>query len=376
VWAQSPQIEGEPVLATVAQDDRSPNGLVARLVNSPQLAGVDVDLSVGTVGTVTTKRGPGLVFAFIYGESLSQSLRLLVMSLLVSLPLLLLVSGLLIWNGIGLALAPVEAIRRRVDEIAGEDLTQRVPVPGGNDEITRMARTVNNMLARLESSSKFQQEFISNASHELRSPLTTLLVLTERAKQNPDEANWPEVADVVTREGRRLNQLIDDLFWLTRHDEKHIEQKFLEVDIDDVLFEEAQRVRAMSDFRVDVADVSPTRVLGDPALLKRMVRNVVDNALRYVDDQLIFGCAYDGDDVVVRIANDGEAVDVATSDMLFQRFVRADSARDRSSGGTGLGLSIVQSIAELHGGSVAFLSVEIGTLLAVRLRRDGGPGAS
>lgn len=371
VWASSPQIENSPVLSTVYENSASSNGLGARLRVTPSLSGVDSELSLATVETITTKRGPGLVFGFIYGGTVSRSVQLLLISLFVSLPFLLLASGLLIWFGIGLALAPVESIRSRVDEIAGEDLAQRVPVPGGDDEITRMAKTVNEMLDRLEASSKFQQEFVSNASHELRSPLTTLLTTTERAKQNPEEANWSEVAEVVTREGRRLNQLIDDLFWLTRHDEGHIEQKMTDVDLDDLLFEEAQRVRSLSDFSVDVSNVTPIRVQGDPALLKRLLRNVVDNALRYVETQLVFSCSVDGDEAVLRVANDGEGVDVATSDVLFQRFVRADSARDRASGGTGLGLSIVQGIAERHGGRASFQPVEVGTLMEIRLRRDG-----
>jgi signal transduction histidine kinase len=123
----------------------------------------------------------------------------------------------------GLALAPVESIRRRVDDIAAEDLSQRVAPTGGNDEIARMARTVNAMLDRLEASSQFEQEFVSNASHELRSPLTTLLATTERAAKDPEHADWAEVGEIVMREGRRLETLIDDLAWLARHDEHRAE---------------------------------------------------------------------------------------------------------------------------------------------------------
>ena len=117
--------------------------------------------------------------------------------------------------------------------------------------------------------------------------------------------------------------------------------------------------------------MKPTRITGDPSLLKRLVRNLVDNALRYVDVQLTFRCEYQGEYAVLWIANDGESVDVSTSYLLFQRFVRADDSRDRASGGTGLGLSIVQGIAERHGGSAAFKQVPIGTEVEIRLRRDG-----
>jgi signal transduction histidine kinase len=290
-------------------------------------------------------------------------------------------SGGLIWLGIGLALAPVEAIRRRVDAIAAEDLTQRVPVTGGDDEIERMARTVNEMLARLESASRFQQEFVSNASHELRSPLTTLLATTERATGDPAHANWPEVADVIMREGRRLDGIIGDLFWLARHDENHVDIESVDVDVDfdDLLYEEASRVRSMSELNVDTSAVAPTRVLGDPTMMKRMIRNVVDNAMRYAQSELRFDSHYDGDDAVIVVSDDGgegDGIDVGESARFFERFTRADAARTRQSGGTGLGLAIVTEIALRHGGSARFVEVETGSQIELRVRRDGASNES
>ena len=162
-------------------------GLESSIVRNAQTESTLAELSSGQVASITTKRGPGLIFGYIYGGPIEHSVKVLLASLLISFPLLLLVSGALIWLGIGLALAPVESIRRRVDAIAAQDLTQRVPVTGGDDEIARLSRTVNEMLDRLESASRFQQEFVSNASHELRSPLTTLLATTERATGDPGE---------------------------------------------------------------------------------------------------------------------------------------------------------------------------------------------
>ena len=133
-------------------------------------------------------------------------------------------SGGLIWLGIGLALAPVEAIRRRVDAIAAEDLTQRVPVTGGDDEIARMARTVNEMLdavgvgLSLPTGVRLQRqprayEVPSRRCSPRRSGRPVI----------PTNTNWAEVAEVVMREGRRLDGIIGDLFWLARHDENHID---------------------------------------------------------------------------------------------------------------------------------------------------------
>jgi signal transduction histidine kinase len=238
---------------------------------------------------------------------------------------------------------------------------------GGDDEIARMARTLNAMLDRLESSSRFQQEFVSNASHELRSPLTTLLATVERATNDQVNTDWAQVADTIMREGRRLDVIIDGLFWLARHDEGQIDTERVDVDLDDLLFEESQRVRAISDLSVDTSAVQPTRVVGDLAMLKRMIRNVVDNATRYATHELRFASFYEGTYAVVTVADDGEGIDVAQSKELFERFVRSDPARSRASGGTGLGLAIVREIVSRHGGSARFVVVSRGTMIELRI---------
>jgi signal transduction histidine kinase len=371
VWAASSAIETAPVLARPVVDVGSGNGLTLKLIHDAATDATLPQLSSGEVATITTRRGPGLIFGFLYGGPIDHSVRVLLASLLISFPLLLLVSGAMIWLGIGLALAPVEAIRRRVNAIAAEDLTQRVPVTGGDDEVARMARTLNEMLDRLESASRFQQEFVSNASHELRSPLTTLLATTERATGDPDGASWPEVAEVIMREGRRLEGIIADLFWLARHDEDHLEAERVDVDFDDLLYEEAARVRSISELSVDTSLVRPTRVIGDPAMLTRMVRNVVDNAMRYAVRELRFDSHFEGDDAVVLVSDDGEGIDVKESAKFFERFSRADSARSRRSGGSGLGLAIVTEISMRHGGSARFVEVDRGSRIELRVHRDG-----
>lgn len=371
VWAASAAIAAAPVLATARIDPSRASGLAVHFVRTQYTEPYLGVLSSGQVALITTPSGVGLVYGFLYDAPIAHSETTLLLSLGVSFPLLLLLSGSIIWLGLGLALAPVESIRRRVDAIAARDLSERVPVIGGDDEIARLSRTVNAMLARLESASRFQQEFVSNASHELRSPLTTLLATTQRAAADPDHANWTGVADIVVREGRRLDALISRLFWLARSDEDHIEVNPVEVDLDDLLFDEASRVRAMTDFSVDTSMVQPTRVVGDETMLRHMVRNVVDNALRFAQRELTLSARYEADLAVVRVADDGEGVDLATSDRLFERFTRADSARSRDRGGTGLGLAIVAEIARRHGGTARFVATERGACVEMRVRRDG-----
>ena len=369
VWAASSAIAKAPVLARSGAASRTSARLSLKMVRTSRDEATLSQISSGQIGSIATKRGPGLIFGFIYGKDIDHSVDVLMASLVVSFPLLLLMTGGLIWIGMGLALSPVESIRRRVDAIAASDLSQRVPPSGGNDEIARMARTVNAMLDRLEASSQFEQEFVSNASHELRSPLTTLLATTERAAKDPDHADWNEVGEVVMREGRRLETLIDDLAWLARHDEHRAEIHSVDVDLDDLLLVEGHRVRLLSELSVDTTMVRPTRVTGDPAMLKRMIRNVVDNATRYATEELRFDSHYDGDEAVVIVADDGDGIDVSQSDRFFERFVRSDPARARHSGGTGLGLAIVAEIVERHGGSARFAATDVGTRIELRVRR-------
>jgi signal transduction histidine kinase len=375
IWAASSAISDAPILARQIPNPMASNGLGVKIVRSAATRRYSPDISSAQVGTIFTKRGPGLVFGFVYGEGIAHNVRVLMASLAISFPLLLLMSGGLIYFGMGLALAPVESIRRRVDAIAASDLTKRVPQTGGDDEIARMAKTVNAMLDRLEAASQFEQEFVSNASHELRSPLTTLLVTTERAQRDPERADWHQVGEVVLREGRRLETLIDDLAWLARHDEHRADIQSTDVDLDDLLYEESQRVRLLSTLDVDTTMIQTTRVKGDPAMMKRMIRNVVDNATRYANNELRFDSHYEGDEAVITVADDGEGVDVTQSARLFDRFVRADRARSRQSGGTGLGLAIVSEIVLRHGGSVCFVAVESGSTIELRVRRDGRASA-
>ncbi|MGD0692607.1 MAG: HAMP domain-containing protein, partial [Acidimicrobiales bacterium] len=148
IWAASAAIAKAPILAHETVDAASSNGLGVKMVRTPATAGTLSEISSGQVGTIFTKRGSGLIFGYVFGQGISHSVGVLMTSLVISFPLLLLMTGGLIWIGMGLALAPVESIRRRVDAIAASDLSQRVPPTGGDDEIARMARTVNAMLDR------------------------------------------------------------------------------------------------------------------------------------------------------------------------------------------------------------------------------------
>jgi signal transduction histidine kinase len=369
VWAASATLYGLPVISHEVVSAHAPNDYLVELRSWVKKSDLKGELSLAQAQSISTPRGQGLMVGFLYGQSITRSNHLLLTILVIAIPLLLLIVAVIVWFSVGLTLSPVEAIRRRVATIAANDLTERVPETGGDDEISRMARTLNAMLDRLETSTRVQQEFVSNASHELRSPLTTLLATVDRAASHVADTDWVEFTDTIRREGRRIDSLVDDLFFLARSDERREEMRREEVDLDDILDEEARRVRQITTLSISTAGVQPTRVWGDPAMLRRLVRNVVDNALRFANEGVSFSTRYVGPMAEICVHDDGTGVDVANSERLFQRFVRTDAARSRTSGGTGLGLPIVAEIAQRHGGEARFITVESGSTMRIRLRR-------
>ncbi|MDE3139227.1 MAG: HAMP domain-containing histidine kinase [Acidobacteriota bacterium] len=369
VWAASSEIYKYPVISHEVASVNAPNGYLVQeraWVKGSDLQG---ELSLAQAQTIVTGRGLGLIVGFIYGQSIVRTNHLLLVILSLAIPLLLLIVAIVVWFAVGQTLRPVEAIRRRVATIAANELSERVPETGGDDEVSRMARTLNAMLDRLQTSTRIQQEFVSNASHELRSPLTTLLATVDRASNHLDDTDWEEFTETVRREGRRIDSLVDDLFFLARSDERREEMRREEVDLDDIIDEEARRVRQMTTLRISTSGVQPVRVWGDPAMIRRLVRNVVDNALRFANEEVAFSTRYVGPLAEICVHDDGAGVDVADSARLFQRFVRTDAARSRASGGTGLGLPIVAEIAQRHGGEARFIVVESGSTMRIRLRR-------
>ncbi|MEV7007783.1 HAMP domain-containing sensor histidine kinase [Streptosporangium sp. NPDC051022] len=266
--------------------------------------------------------------------------------LAVAVPVSLLFVGGLTYRLSGRALAPVEEIRRRVASIGDDDLSARVPVPGTRDEVAELATTMNRMLDRLESARGAQRRFVADASHELRSPLTSVLGGLELAEQDGWRTD-PETLRTMRAEAVRLRGLIDDLLLLARADERGAGGPREEVDLDDVVARERARLRRTSTLPVR-ARLVPVKVTGDRQALVRLVRNLVDNAVRYTRTTVTLAVRPDGDTAVVEVADDGPGVPVADRERIFGRFVRADGARAREAGGAGLGLAIVAEIAHRH----------------------------
>lgn len=271
--------------------------------------------------------------------------------LLLGTPILTALAAALAWWVAGRALAPVDRMRSEVDTIESRHLDARVVVPTQDDEISALAVTLNRMLDRLESSQARQQRFVADASHELRSPLATLQAATDLAAADPAE-EWPVVAPTVRIELARMGALIDDLLLLARLDERRPATPNGDVDLDDIAQAEVGRWRSEQRVTVRYAG-SPTRARAPEATAQRIVRNLVDNAIRHAErDVLVTTWTESSGTALLTVDDDGQGIAPADRERIFDRFVRLDEGRSRGEGGFGLGLAIVRELARSTGGDV------------------------
>lgn len=293
-------------------------------------------------------------------EEVQESTAAVIGLLAVGAPLLLAVMALTVWWVVGRALAPVEAIRRQVDAISSTEMHRRVPEPGRGDEISRLARTMNRMLDRLEFSQLQQRRFVSDASHELRSPVAAIRQHAEVAAAHPGGGTVEGLAAAVLAEDLRIQRLLEDLLILARSDEGTRSAPHRPVDLDDLVIEQARRVRYTSQVLVDTAAVSAGQVDGDQRLLGRMVGNLADNAARHARSRIAFALRQADGLVTLIVEDDGAGIAPADRERIFERFVRLDEARARSHGGAGLGLAIVAEVVAGHRGTVTVTEASAG----------------
>jgi signal transduction histidine kinase len=302
----------------------------------------------------------GVVVAGQSLDDVDDTFSTVVGLLLVAVPLVVALVAATTWIVVGRALRPVDRMRREVDEVTASRLDRRVAETGTSDEIGRLATTMNRMLDRLDESQSVQRRFVSDASHELRSPLASLRQFAEVARAHPDRVGAAELSDAILDEGARLERLVEGMLTLARADEGALGQQGRLVDLDDIVLAEVRRLRAFSGLTVDATSVGPARVVGDPALLHGLVRNLVDNAARHAVGVVRVELDGGGREVLLAVEDDGDGVPEADRQRVFDRFVRLDEARARESGGSGLGLAIVREIVLAHRGSVVLASGRLG----------------
>jgi signal transduction histidine kinase len=268
------------------------------------------------------------------------------------MPVLLVAVGLLVWELVGRSLLQVQQIRRQVSGINLHRLGGRVDVPPTADEITALALTMNSMLDRLQASEQEQRRFVSDASHELRSPLATLSAAVEVASADSTGATWNELKDVLAGETARMRFLVENLLTLAKSDDGGLRIDLTDVDLDHVVQDEIRRLRATSAHPIE-ADLRPVRITGDPMRLGQVLRNVLDNADKHARTRIRITLDTRPGEAVLAVDNDGDPVPEGDRLRIFGRFVRLDESRARGSGGSGLGLAIAESIMAAHHGTIS-----------------------
>ena len=340
---------GEPLLNGVAPSDLIIIGGTTEALAVP--AGGGADAGVG--GTYTVEQP----VTAIPVENVRSSVAGLGRDLWIASGLLTLLAMGATWLLTGRALRPVEAITRRVDEIATAGSGERVPVPPTHDEIGHLARTVNTMLDRLDAAAVTQRRFVADASHELRSPLAVIRTEAEVALAHPAHTDWPTTTRNVLDETHRLEGLVSDLLVLAQRDDGRPLDRSAAADVDDVVHTEAARLRRVP---VDTSGVLAGRVQAQPTDVARVVRHLLDNAARHATTMVRVSVRPEGDHVVLTVDDDGAGVPEAERARIFERFARLEESRSRDEGGAGLGLAVVASVVAALDGSVSVGEAPLG----------------
>jgi signal transduction histidine kinase len=268
-------------------------------------------------------------------------------------PLVVVVAALATWGLVGRSLRSVEQIRARVARIGAGDLSQRVPIPPTGDEIARLAVTMNQMLARVQAGQRAQRRFVGDASHELRSPLTTILTALEVGERHPGFLDPELLRSSLLPEGRRMRRLIEDLLLLAMADQHVLLPQRGEVDLDDITSAALSALAArLPDTVTAHAEIDPARVIGDETGLARVVANLLDNAARHAASTVTVATTVVDGWARIVVDDDGPGIPVGERARVFERFARLADDRGRDSGGAGLGLAILAEIVTAHHGRV------------------------
>lgn len=319
-----------------------------------------------------------LVFALPLSDARDAVERLVAMELAATLAVLA-VLALVSWWVIRLGVRPIKQMTRTATVIAGGDLSHRVPDVAPGTEAGELGLALNQMLERIEAafddrtrSEERLKQFVADASHELRTPITTIRGYAElyRGGGLDDTAELDEAMRRTEQEALRMGRLVDDLLHLARLDQgRPLERE--RVDLAELARDAARDARAVDPDRpITVEADGSLVVVGDEARLRQVLANLVTNAVVHTEPStpVLVRASRDGDDAVVEVIDQGAGMEPAVASRAFERFFRADPSRSRHRGGSGLGLAIVDATVVAHGGAVVLDTAPgAGTTVRVRL---------
>ena len=262
------------------------------------------------------------------------------------------------------SLAPVASMNLQTQRISAENLSARLDVTNPRDELGHLATTINDLLTRLENAFKEQQRFIADASHELRTPLAVLRGETEVALgKSRTVEEYQQSLSLIQDEAERLSRIVEDLFILARQPiNTRAALNKERVSLNDAVRDCARAAQVLAfrkGVRLKLENDSPSIALnGDEDLIKRMLLNLLDNAVKYTPagGEISLALVRQNGNAEIVVRDTGIGIPAEAQPRVFDRFYRVDKARARTLGGAGLGLSIAQWIVEVHGGSINLLS--------------------
>ncbi len=369
VMAASPNLAGQPAVADLRPGpDPETSTFAAPDDDDTETYRFWYAAGPGPDGPVTVYVGDSL-------ESVAEASAALRRGLWLGVPVVTGLLGLAIWVLLGRALGRLDRIRAEVDRISEDRLDTRVAGDGVDDEVGRLAATMNAMLERLAAAAQRQRDLVADVSHDLQSPLAAQRVALELALARPDGADLDRLRTDVLGANADMERLVADLLVVAALDARTTTEPAA-IDLDTLVLEEAARARATSRVAVDTRGVSAAPAYANADDVRRVVRNLLGNAAGHAHTAVRLTAGpvdgRDGSDgrVELLVADDGPGIPAAHRARVFDRFYRADATRSPD-GGSGLGLPIARGLAERNGGRLDLLETEIGTVL--RLLLPGQP---
>jgi two-component system, OmpR family, sensor kinase len=278
------------------------------------------------------------------------------------------------------SLSPVVSMADRARRIGVENLSERLPVANARDELGHLAETFNELLGRLETSLVQQRRFMADASHELRTPVAITRTAASVALQHEhrDELEYRETLAIVEQQAARLSRVVDDMFTLARADAGNYPVRMTPMYLDEVIDEVVRAARVIASTRsvsIDLMTVPSATFTGDEDLIRRLIGNLIDNAVRHAPSGTTVRVDLDETKggYAIAVRDQGAGIPDAIREQIFERFYRGDaSRRSDAHDGAGLGLALSRWIANAHGGDVVLArSSPSGSTFVISLPSNG-----